>query len=108
MADICCGIMRAHACNECILCNALSYLSHVRPDGRDGCCSAKLTLAGSYAISAFIGNHMLPGWPLAVHVQPTACDATKCWLSGPAMQVQSQHLSLADPVELLILQGCHT
>ncbi|CAL8470626.1 g10168 [Coccomyxa elongata] len=47
---------------------------------------AKLTLAGSYAISVFIGNHMLPGWPLAVHVQPTACDATKCWLSGPAMQ----------------------
>lgn len=50
---------------------------------------ATLTLAGSYAISASVGSQMLPGWPAAVHVQPAACDATKCWLSGPAMQARS-------------------
>jgi hypothetical protein len=63
-----------------------------------------LTLAGSYAISASIGNQMVPGWPLAVHVQPAGCCATKCWLSGPAMQVQSHNPS-PDHISLHQLGG---
>lgn len=37
-------------------------------------------------MQASIGNQLIPGWPQAMHVQPAASDASKCWLSGPALQ----------------------
>jgi hypothetical protein len=49
--------------------------------------SARMTAAGSYSLRACIGAQTLPGWPQVVHVQPAASNASKCWLSGPALQV---------------------
>ena len=52
-----------------------------------------LRSAGSYVVSAAVGGQLLPGWPQQVHVQPAGADASRCWLSGSALQVPFRQLS---------------
>ena len=32
-----------------------------------------------------LGGDMLPGWPRVLHALPGACNAGRCWLSGPVL-----------------------